>query len=340
MINISIVGATGYTGEELIKILLRHPRVRLAHVTSEGSAGQKVSDVHPEFRGRCDWVLEKYDAARLAKDSDVGFFALPHGAAAKAVADFRKRGKKAVDLSADFRLEDEDVYRKWYKTEHAAPALLKKAVYGLPELFRDEIRGAELVANPGCYATTCILALAPLLRAGAVRPDSIVVDAKSGVTGAGKKPAAMYHYPEVSENFQAYAVAEHRHMPEVEQILSRASGKKVRMTFVPHLLPMNRGILASAYGTLAKKLDTAGARKIFQRAYEGERFVRLLPEGVWPQTRAVARTNFCDVNVKVDERNGRVVVLAALDNLVKGAAGQAVQNMNLLFGFEESEGLL
>ncbi len=340
MINVSVVGATGYTGAELLRLLKRHRHVRVKHVTSSTSAGKPLHAVVPDLRKVYDLTLETFDARRLAADSDLAFFALPHGAGSRSIAEFLRRGRKAVDLSADFRLRDARLYQKWYKVQHASPALLKRAVYGLPEFFRDEIRRTDLVANPGCYATTTILALAPLLMRGWLEPGSLVVDAKSGVSGAGKKVEFGYIFPEVSENFQAYAVAHHRHIPEIEQVLSRLSRRPVRLTFVPHLVPMNRGILAAAYGTLSRPRTAAQVRKAFEDAYGGETFLRLLPEGEWPQTKNVAHTNHCDINVKVDERNRRVVVLAALDNLVKGAAGQAVQNMNLLFGFEESEGLL
>jgi len=340
MINVSIVGATGYTGQELLRILARHPHVRVLHVTSESSPGKRVDEMHGDLRGVYDLVFEKYDAKTLAADSDAAFFALPHGVGSKAVAQFAKFGKKAIDLSADFRIENLKTYEAWYKVAHAAPALLKKAVYGLPELYRKKIVGASIVANPGCYATTTILALTPLLREKLIDPSTIVVDAKSGVTGAGKKLASMYHFPETSENFQAYGVAQHRHMPEIEQVLSDQAKRSVKITFVPHLVPMNRGILANAYASLKPGVSSARVRKAFENAYGRERFVRLLPEGQWPQTKDVIHGNFCDINIKVDERTRRVIVLAALDNLVKGASGQAVQNMNLLFGRDEHEGLL
>lgn len=340
MIRVSIVGATGYTGGELLKILLNHPKAEVKHVTSESSPGARIDEIHTDLRKRYDLVLEKFSAKKIAADSDVAFFALPHGVGSKTISEFVGHGKKIIDLSADFRIQDVKTYEQWYKVKHAAPALLKKAVYGLPELYREKIPQANIVANPGCYATTTILALTPLLKHNLVETDSLIVDAKSGVTGAGKKLAAMYHFPEATENFQAYNVANHRHMPEVEQILSAVAKKNVRMTFVPHLVPMNRGILAVAYANLRKKMTTAQVRQCFQEDYGNETFIRLLPEGQWPQTKSVAHSNFCDINVKVDERTNRVIVLAALDNLVKGASGQAVQNMNLLFGLNETEGLL
>jgi N-acetyl-gamma-glutamyl-phosphate reductase len=340
MINVSVVGATGYTGAELLELLSRHRYVRVAHVTSVSSAGKRLDEVVPALRKKYDLVLEKPDVRRLAQDSDVAFFALPHGVGSRTIAQFARHGKKAVDISADFRIKDVALYEKWYKVRHAAPALLKTAAYGLPELFRDEVRRATVVANPGCYATASTLALAPLLRHRLVRPESIVVDAKSGVSGAGKKLALMYHYSETTENLQPYAVSHHRHMPEIEQTLSAVAGRKVRITFVPHLVPMNRGILAVAYADLRRKMTSEQVKESFRRDYGGEAFIRLLPGKEWPQTKSVAHSNFCDINVHVDERTNRVIAIAALDNLVKGAAGQAVQNMNLMFGFDETEGLL
>jgi N-acetyl-gamma-glutamyl-phosphate reductase len=341
MINVSIVGATGYTGGELLRWLKRHPKARVTHVTSGSSAGKKLEDVHPSLRGTYDLTLEDFHAQRLARDCDVAFFALPHGAAGRSVAEFLDAGgPKAIDLSADFRLKDVKTYAEWYKTEHASSRWLRDAVYGLPELHRKSIRPARLVANPGCYATASILALTPLLKAGLVKTASIVVDAKSGVSGAGRKMEPLYHFSEASENLQAYAVAAHRHTPEIEQEVSREAKTKVVLTFVPHLVPMNRGILVAAYMEPKKALTPARAREVIARTYHDEPFIRLLPEGVWPQTRAASHTNYCDINATVDRRTGRVIVMAALDNLVKGASGQAIQNMNLLFGFRETEGLL
>jgi N-acetyl-gamma-glutamyl-phosphate reductase len=339
MIKVSIIGATGYTGGELLKILRNHPEARVTHVTSESSPGKRLEEAHPQLRKDYDLTLEAFDPQRLAKDTDLAFFALPHGVGSKAIAQFLATGRKVVDLSADFRLRDLKTYESWYKVKHASPKLLKEAVYGLPELFRDRIPGARLIANPGCYATTTILALAPLLKHNVIDPSSIVVDAKSGVSGAGKKLDPMYHFPECAENFQAYAVAKHRHVPEIEQALKDASGRAAPLTFVPHLVPMTRGILANAYARLKRKMSSAQVRALFEKEYGGERFIRLLPEGRWPRTQDVSYGNYVDINATVDERNGRVIVMAALDNLVKGASGQAVQNMNLMSGFDEAAGL-
>jgi N-acetyl-gamma-glutamyl-phosphate reductase len=340
MMRVSIVGAAGYTGGELLRLLARHPRARVRRVTSESAAGKPLGRVHADLATVYDLVLEKLDPTRLARETDIVFFGLPHGVAGKVAPVFLKAGAKVVDLSADFRLRDPGLYRAWYKTRAPAASFLKKAVYGLPELFRDKIPGAALIANPGCYATASILALTPLLRRNWVEADSVVVDAKSGVSGAGKKLDPLYLFNEVTENFQPYAVAHHRHGPEIEQALGDVAGRNVKITFVPHLVPMQRGILVAAYARLKKRLPEDRLRKAFAEDYGNERFIRLLPPGLWPQTKGTLRTNFVDINLKLDERTGTVVVLSALDNLVKGAAGQAVQNMNLLFGWPETEGLL
>ncbi len=338
-IRIAVVGARGYTGGELLRILLSHPGANIVHVTSESNAGRSLGEVHPFLRGRLNLVLEKFNARALAADSDVAFFALPHGVGSKSIAEYVKSGKKAIDLSADFRIRDLRTYETTYKSRHASPGLLKKAVYGLPELFREKISRATVVANPGCYATTTILALAPPLKRNLLKPGSVVVSAASGVSGAGKKLDPMYLYCEATENFQAYSPVKHRHVPEIEQALGDHAGREVSLTFVPHLAPMARGIHVTATGDLRRRTTAAALRRVYQEAYGSERFVRLLPEGRWPQTKDVAGTNCVDINVTVDERHGRAVVLAALDNLFKGAAGQAVQNMNLLFGLHEAEGL-
>jgi N-acetyl-gamma-glutamyl-phosphate reductase len=270
----------------------------------------------------------------------VVFSCYPAGVGINPIAFLIKAGIKVIDLSADFRLSSAALYKSWYKITHTAKALLPKAVYGLPELFRKEIVQASLVANPGCYATAAILAAAPLLKANLVHPDSLIVDAKSGVSGAGKKVALAYTYNEVDENLTAYNVASHRHQPEIEQTLSRVRKGPVRLTFTPHLIPMKRGILSVLYATLKKPMKTADVISLFKKQYEGEPFIRVLPEGELPQTKNVTNSNYCDIGITQDVRLRRIIVLSALDNLVKGAAGQAIQNMNLVFDRQETEGLL
>jgi N-acetyl-gamma-glutamyl-phosphate reductase len=340
LIRATILGATGYSGGELIKLLLNHPNATLQHLTSESVAGQPVHTAHPELRGRTDLAFEKLNVKKIAADSDVIFSCYPAAAGIKPNAQFVKAGLRVIDLSGDFRLPSAPLFKTWYRETHAAPALLKKAVYGLPELFRDRIANATLIANPGCYATAALLSAAPLFKPLVIDPRSLIVDAKSGVSGAGKKIAAHYMFTEVDENLSAYNVTQHRHQPEMESVLKRFSGVSVTLTFTPHLIPMNRGILSVLYATLKRPMSTPSVRALYQRFYEGEPFVRLLPDGELPQTKNVSYTNYCDIGITQDPRTRRVIVLAAIDNLVKGASGQALQNMNLCFHRPESEGLL
>jgi N-acetyl-gamma-glutamyl-phosphate reductase len=340
LIRVSILGATGYSGGELIELLLRHPAVSLQHLTSESSTGKPVHSVHPSLRHRVNQPFVKADLKKLAQDSDVVFSCYPAAAGIKLNAQLVAKKVKVIDLSADFRLPTSALYQTWYKEKHTAPSLLSKAVYGLPELFREDIRRAALIANPGCYATAAILSAAPLMKPLVVDPMSLIVDAKSGASGAGKKVASDYLYCEVNENFRAYNVARHRHQPEIETMLHRASRVPVTLTFTPHLVPMQRGILSVLYATLKKSTSTKDLLGVFQRFYEREPFVRILPEGELPQTKNVAHTNYCDIGITQDSRMRRAIVVAAIDNLGKGASGQALQNMNLCFQRPETEGLL
>jgi len=339
MLKVAIVGASGYTGVELIRILHCHPEVAVICVTSERSAGKKVSDVYPSLRGRCDLVLENLEPVRVGGKTDFIFTALPHKAAMEVVPTFLRLGKKVVDLSADYRLKDPREYEKWYEP-HLNPTLLKKAVYGLPELKRVKIAKADLLANPGCYPTSVILGLAPLLKKKLIDPSAIIVDSKSGVTGAGRSAKVDILYCEVNEGFKAYGVGGvHRHIPEMEQELSLLAGEKLTITFTPHLVPMDRGILSTLYAVPVKTLSTAMLVKLYNDFYKEEPFVRVLDQGCYPSTAYVRGSNFCDIGLTVDNRTGRVIVVTAIDNLVKGASGQAVQNMNIMCGFPEAMGL-
>ncbi len=339
MLNVAIVGASGYTGLELIRILHCHPEVVVTCVTSEQSAGKRISDVFPTLKGRCDLVLENLEPVRIAEKADIIFTALPHKAAMEVVPTFLKLGKHVIDLSADYRLSDPAVYGQWYQA-HMNPATLKKAVYGSPELRRSKIKGAKLVANPGCYPTSIILALAPLLKKGMIDLKSIIADSASGVTGAGRSAKVDSLYCEVNEGFKAYAVGGvHRHTPEIEQEISLLAGEAVQLTFTPHLVPMDRGILSTVYATPLKTISTAKLVKLYQDFYDGEPFVRALPEGSLPSTAFVRGSNFCDIAPLTDSRTGRIILVSAIDNLVKGASGQAVQNMNIVCGFPETMGL-
>lgn len=339
-IRIAIYGASGYTGSELVRLLLRHPSARLVALSAETKAGRAMAEIFPQFAGIGLPELVRLEAVDLA-EVDCLFCALPHGTTQTAIAGALavRPDLKVVDLSADFRLSDPEAYRRWYGHPHQATDLQAEAVYGLTELHRAAIRSARLVGNPGCYTTTGILALAPLLSAGAVDPDTIVIDAKSGVTGAGRAAKEAMLFGEVAEGFHAYGVGGHRHTAEFDQELSRAAGRPVTATFTPHLVPMNRGIYATIYVTGAGGAEPGDLRETLAAAYADEPFVHVLPLGEVPHSRHVRGTNFARIGVVPDRRAGRAIVIATLDNLVKGASGQAIQNMNVLFGLEETTGL-
>lgn len=339
-VKAAILGATGYTGEELVRLLARHPQVELTALTSHSYVGKPYSEVYPHMAGIADHVCEEEGIEALADRADVVFVALPHGHAAQKVNAQLLSRAKVIDLGADYRLKSQATYEEWYGVSHASPGLLPEAVYGLTEWNRDDIRKARLLANPGCYPTCSALSLAPLLKAGLVEPDSIIIDSKSGVTGAGRSLKQDLHYAECAESIKAYGVASHRHTPEIEQSLSGISGQAVSLTFTPHLVPMSRGILITAYARLTQAIGSDLVRAYYEKTYQGEPFIRLCPPDAMPETRWVKGSNFCDIGFRIDERNRRIIVVAAIDNLVKGAAGQAIQNMNLMFGLDETAGLL
>ncbi len=334
--KVGILGATGYTGQELLRILNMHPEAQIVYLESSSSAGKSIADIYPHLEGNTELVLEQ---EKVPEGVEILFVALPHGIAAERAAGLLKRNIKIIDLGADFRLKDQSVYEQWYKLRHASPGLLQNTVYGLPELYREDIRGKQLVANPGCYPTASLLALVPLLRDKLLEADTIIIDAKSGASGAGRGINQTLHYCEVNENFKAYGVAEHRHTPEIEQQLSDAAKTPVTISFTPHLVPMTRGILATIYARVREGVDEGQLRSSWLRAYEREPFVHVLKEGVWPQTKFAYGSNQAFLQLKVDPRTQRVIIVSALDNLVKGASGQAVQNMNILFGLPETTGL-
>ncbi len=338
-LKIAIVGSSGYTGGELSRILLHHPGVTVTAVTSEKSAGKPLSDIFPHLLGLTDLVCEPLDPEVIAKKADFVFLALPHVTAQAAANRFHRLGVKVVDLSADYRLADAAVYEKWYEHGHQYPDLLKTAVYGLPELHREKIRKASLTANPGCYPTGAILGLAPAIAKKMIDATTIIVDSKSGVSGAGRSISLAHHYTEVNEGFMAYKVGTHRHTPEIEQEISHIAGTQVTVSFTPHLVPMNRGILSTIYAKFSAPTDTERFHAAYQAFYENEPFIRVLPPGQYPNVRNVRGSNFCDIGVYADGRTGRAVIVTAIDNLVKGASGQAVQNMNLMMGFAETAGL-
>jgi len=339
MLRVAIVGSSGYTGVELTRLLSRHPSVEICAATSRQYDGIRLSDVFPNLRGCTDIISRNHSVEEIISQADLIFCAVPHKTAMDIVPHFLSAGKKVVDLSADFRLRNVDTYEQWYQ-EHSSPELLKMAVYGLTELYRPLIAKAQLVANPGCYPTSIILALAPALKAGIVDPMSVIADSKSGTSGAGRSAAVGTLFCEVTDGFRAYKVGgTHRHTPEIEQELSILSGKELTISFTPHLLPISRGILSTVYAPLLKPCSEAELRKIYQAAYGDEYFIRLLDTGQQPATQYVRGSNFCDIGLSIDSRTNRLVITSVIDNIVKGAAGQAVQNMNLMCGFPEESGL-
>lgn len=338
VVRVAIIGATGYTGVELLRILLHHRRARVSVLTSRKYEGQPIERVFPVLRGCTDLVCETLDFDGVAERSDFVFTAVPHRTAMEVVPGFCERGKSVVDLSADFRFRDPRVYEKWYQP-HTCEALLREAVYGLPEIHREAIRKAQIVGNPGCYPTGAILGLVPLIKANLLDVSEIVIDAKSGVSGAGRDPTVATLYCEINEGLTAYKIFEHRHAPEIEQELTHFSGEPVRICFVPHLVPMDRGILSTIYVRLSQRQETGGLLALYSSFYEGEPFIRVCPEGEYPNVSDVRGSNFCDIGVRVADDGGRAVIVTAIDNLAKGASGQAIQNMNLMCGFPEQEGL-
>lgn len=334
-VKVGIVGGTGYTGVELLRLLAQHSGVEIATITSRGEAGQKVSDMFPSLRGHVDLPFSDPAQANL-KGCDVVFFATPNGIAMQQARALLDSGVKVVDLAADFRIKDISVWEKWYGMTHASPELVAEAVYGLPEINRDKIRSARLIANPGCYPTAVQLGFLPLLEAGIVDVKHLIADAKSGVSGGGRKAETHILLAEAADSFKAYGVSGHRHLPEISQGLAGMCEQPVGLTFVPHLTPMIRGIHATLYATLDTDVDL---QALFEERYSSEPFVDVLPKGAHPETRSVRSSNVCRISVHRPQNGDKVVVLSVIDNLVKGAAGQAVQNMNLMFGLSETMGL-
>ncbi len=338
MIKAGIIGATGYAGQQLVWFLNMHKEVEIKFMVSNSYAGQEFSGIYRNYKKFLDdKLIGVNEIESRLDDIDVLFMALPHGKSAPFVKLAMDKGIKAIDLGADFRLDSEEVYKDWYKVDYLHPEFIEDAVYGLPEIKREEVKGANLVANPGCYPTASILALAPLLKNDLVEIDSVIIDAKSGVSGAGRSAKIDTLFTECNESIKAYGVTNHRHTAEIEQELSKISGEEIVLSFTPHLVPMNRGILSVTYSKLKKDISQEELYDIYNEFYKGEYFVRVIDE--LPETKLVKGTNFCDVAVRVDKRTKKVIAISAIDNLIKGAAGQAVQNMNLMFGLKEEEGL-
>ena len=338
MYTAAVLGATGYAGIELVRLLTSHPEVEIKMLVSHSFVGKKISEVYPNLRGVLDLVCEELDVEKAAA-CDVVFTALPHGASKEVIPVLYEKGARIIDLSGDFRYNDPAVYEQWYGAPHSSPELLAKSVYGLCELHRGEIKKTRLIGNPGCYTTCSILGLAPLVKHSLVHTDNIIIDAKSGVTGAGRSTALDYSFCECTENAKAYKIATHRHTSEIEQELSNLAGEPILLSFTPHLIPMKRGILSTMYANLKEPKTTGELLGLYREFYKDEYFVRIYDEGQLPETNHVAGSNFVDIGLVVDKRLNRVVVSAAIDNIGKGAAGQAVQNMNLLLGIEETTGL-
>ena len=345
MIKAGIIGATGYAGGELVRLLLGHKEVEIRWFGSRSYIDKKYAEVYQNMFELVDAACMDDNIEELAKQVDVIFTATPQGYLASVLTEDILKQTKVIDLSADYRIKDVATYEEWYKIEHKSPQFIEEAVYGLCEINRDKVNAdTRLIANPGCYTTCSILTAYPLVKEGLIDPSTLIIDAKSGTSGAGRGAKVNNLYCEVNENMKAYGVATHRHTPEIEEQLGYAAGKEITVTFTPHLAPMNRGILATEYASLVKKADGSypaeeEIRAVYQKYYDKEKFVRVLDAGVCPETKWVEGSNYVDVNFALDQRNGRVIMMGALDNIVKGAAGQAVQNMNLMFGFKESEGL-
>lgn len=340
MIKVGIIGATGYAGNELVRILVNHPEAEIKWLGSKSYDGEKYSDIYRNTFEIIDNICTSKTLEEISEDTDVIFTATPQGYLAGLLTDKVLENTKIIDLSADFRLKDVDIYEEWYKINHKRPDLIDEAVYGLCEINRNKITPeTRIIANPGCYTTTSILTLYPMVKEGVIDPDSIIIDAKSGTTGAGRKAVTSNLFCEVNESIKAYGVGTHRHTPEIEEQLGYACGKDIKLIFTPHLVPMNRGIIATCYADLIKDISEDEIRNIYNKYYKNEKFIRILDEGVVPETRFIKGSNYVDINFFKEVRTNRLIMIGTLDNIVKGAAGQAVQNMNILFGLKEDTGL-
>ncbi len=349
MLRVGIIGVRGYTGEELLNILFKHSEVKISYLSARVDKPISISEIFPQFKNKLGLVCDNFNLSRAVESAELFFLALPHTASMEVAPLLLKSGRKIIDLSADYRLKDFKLYEAWYKIKHTDRANLKKAVFGLPEIHKPEIRKADFIANPGCYSTAAILSLAPLVKGniGIIRSnyselDNIIIDAKSGYSGAGRKVYNDPFWQEIKDNFKPYKVNNHQHMPEIEQELSKLAKKKIAVTFVPHLLPIERGILETIYVGIThnSQLTTHRLIKLYRKCYKNEPFVRIKNEGEFPSLRDVQHTNFCDIAIKVSKDKKLIIIISAIDNLLKGASAQAVQNMNLMCGFNETEGLL
>ncbi|MBW7474970.1 N-acetyl-gamma-glutamyl-phosphate reductase [Paenibacillus oenotherae] len=338
-VNAAIIGSTGYGGVELIRLLASHPGVEVTSVISSSSAGSPIAEGYPHLTEIRTDLLDDVDAALIKSKADVVFIATPAGIASKLVPSLLDAGLRVIDISGDLRLKSREQYQLWYKKEAAEQKYLDQAVYGLAEVYGDAVRGVDLVSNPGCFPTATLLGLIPAVKAGYIDPSTIIIDAKSGVSGAGRGANLGTHYAEINENFKAYKINKHQHTPEIEQVLTDVAGKPVLTTFTTHLVPMTRGIMSTMYASVQGGYSAEDFVSLYRNYYEGRRFVRVRSEGTWPATKEVSGSNYCDIGFSVDERTGRVTIVSVIDNLVKGAAGQAIQNLNLMMGWDETLGL-
>lgn len=339
MIKVSVIGATGYAGIELVRILFSHPKVEISNLVSHSYLGKELRDIYPQFTAENDIKLVAFDSDRISSESDIVFTCLPHGASEKIIPDLYKKNIKIIDLSGDYRYQSAEVFEKWYGYKHPCPELLKKSVYGLPELYRKEIKKAKLIGNPGCYPTSAILGLAPLLHHKTIDANSIIIDAKSGTTGAGRASTVDLNFCEVDENVKAYKVSTHRHTSEIEQELGLVAGMDLTLSFTPHLLPIKRGILSTIYASSLGNYKINEIQDIYKQFYRDAPFISIYPEGKLPEIKYVKGSNQCHIGFTIDKRTNRIIVVSAIDNLIKGAGGQAIQNMNLMFGIDEKTGL-
>ncbi|NQS99496.1 MAG: N-acetyl-gamma-glutamyl-phosphate reductase [Candidatus Omnitrophica bacterium] len=338
MVKVAIVGATGYAGEELLKILVNHEQVKISSVSAKIDKPQKISKIFPDFAQKLDLVCAEPDFPQIVANCDLAFLALPHRVSMQVAPLFLKAGIRVIDLSADYRLKDAATYEQWYGLKHQSPEFLNTAVYGLPEIYSEQIKQAQLVANPGCFPTGIILGCLPFLDKGIVEKSTIIADAKTGLSGAGREQEAVL-IPQMQDNFCAYKVDAHQHAPEIVQELSNFSGHSVELTFTPHLIPIKRGMISTIYVQLKIAISQREAQELYQDFFQGKPFIKVLPEGKFPQIKSIAKTNFCHIGLKINTAKKMAIVICAIDNLVKGASGQAVQNMNLMYNFDESMGL-
>lgn len=338
-VKVAIIGSTGYGGVELIRLLASHPLAEVTSVISSSSAGTPIAEGFPHLTGIMTELLDDVDPQAIKAKADVVFTATPAGVASKLAPQLLDAGLKVIDLSGDFRLQDTALYEEWYKKPAADPEYLKQAVYGMAEVYGDKVPGASFISNPGCYVTATVLGLVPAVKAGFIDPSTIIIDAKSGVSGAGRGVGLGTHYSELNENFKAYKLNKHQHIPEIEMVLSEAAGREVVTTFTTHLVPMTRGIMSTMYASVQDGRSSADFIDLYRNYYEGRKFVRVRSEGQWPSTKEVWGSNYCDIGFAVDERTGRVTIVSVIDNLVKGAAGQAIQNLNIMMGWDETLGL-